>query len=101
MVRPQRTVRFPQRYLLRRADDPGADSALIRREAAAAGVEPLGSSITPTRMTLLETLRDGASGFSGVMGNLHPELYVWLDQNWHDAAGKARRSLQALLTLLS
>lgn len=28
--------------------------------------------------TLLETLRAGAKGFSGVMANMHPELYVWL-----------------------
>jgi 4-hydroxy-tetrahydrodipicolinate synthase len=28
--------------------------------------------------TLLETLRAGARGFSGVMANMHPELYVWL-----------------------
>lgn len=28
--------------------------------------------------TLLPSLRMGASGFSGVMANFHPELYVWL-----------------------
>lgn len=28
--------------------------------------------------TLLESLRDGASGYCGVMGNFHPELYVRL-----------------------
>jgi len=28
--------------------------------------------------TLLESLRDGAAGFSGVMANIHPEVYVWL-----------------------
>lgn len=72
---------------------------VIRREAAAAGVEPLGLYNANT-MTLLETLRDGASGFSGVMGNLHPELYVWLDQNWREQPEKAEE-LQALLTLLS
>lgn len=31
--------------------------------------------------TLLESLRDGAAGFSGVMANMHPELYVWLCEN--------------------
>ena len=72
---------------------------VIRREAAVAGVEPLGLYNANT-MTLLETLRDGASGFSGVMGNLHPELYVWLDQNWREQPEKAEE-LQALLTLLS
>ena len=28
--------------------------------------------------TLLESLRDGAHGFSGVMANMHPEIYAWL-----------------------
>lgn len=33
--------------------------------------------------TLLETLRAGARGFSGVMANMHPELYVWLTAHIH------------------
>lgn len=32
--------------------------------------------------TLLETLRYGASGYSGIMANMHPELYVWLCKNY-------------------
>ena len=32
---------------------------------------------------LLETMRAGAAGFSGVMANIHPELYVWLTANIH------------------
>ncbi|HHV96954.1 MAG TPA: dihydrodipicolinate synthase family protein [Clostridiaceae bacterium] len=32
--------------------------------------------------TLLETLKMGAAGYSGVMANFHPELYVWLIENW-------------------
>lgn len=28
--------------------------------------------------TLLETLRQGASGYSSIMANIHPELYAWL-----------------------
>lgn len=34
--------------------------------------------------TLLETLRLGAAGFSGVMCNFHPELYVWLCKNFEE-----------------
>ncbi len=34
--------------------------------------------------TLLETLKLGAAGYSGVMANFHPELYVWLTRNWRD-----------------
>ena len=31
--------------------------------------------------TALQSLRDGAAGYSGVMANFHPELYVWLCEN--------------------
>lgn len=31
--------------------------------------------------TLLDSLREGASGYSGIMANFHPELYVWLFRN--------------------
>lgn len=34
--------------------------------------------------TLLETLKLGAAGFSGVMANIHPELYAWLCANWRE-----------------
>jgi 4-hydroxy-tetrahydrodipicolinate synthase len=34
--------------------------------------------------TLLETLGLGAAGFSGVMANFHPDLYVWLTRNWSE-----------------
>ncbi|NHN31381.1 dihydrodipicolinate synthase family protein [Paenibacillus agricola] len=32
--------------------------------------------------TLLESLKIGAAGFSGIMANFHPELYAWLLNNW-------------------
>jgi 4-hydroxy-tetrahydrodipicolinate synthase len=31
---------------------------------------------------LLESLRDGATGYSGIMASFHPELYVWLCENY-------------------
>ena len=31
--------------------------------------------------TALESMRDGAAGYSGIMANFHPELYVWLAKN--------------------
>ncbi len=34
--------------------------------------------------TLLESLRYGASGYSSVMANFHPELYVWLCAHKND-----------------
>ncbi|MBB6674726.1 dihydrodipicolinate synthase family protein [Cohnella nanjingensis] len=40
--------------------------------------------------TLLESLKLGAAGFSGIMGNFHPELYVWLARNWKSEPQKAQ-----------
>ena len=31
--------------------------------------------------TILDTIRFGYAGFSGIMANIHPELYVWLYEN--------------------
>lgn len=39
--------------------------------------------------TLLESLKMGISGFSGVMANFHPNLYVWLTRNWEKSPQKA------------
>ena len=39
--------------------------------------------------TLLPSLRAGAHGYSGVMTNFHPELYVWLCDNWQQEPEKA------------
>lgn len=50
--------------------------------------------------TLLETLSYGAAGFSGVMANFHPDLYVWLCKNWKTQPQKAER-LQTVLTMCS
>lgn len=50
--------------------------------------------------TLLESYRYGAAGFSGVMANFHPELYVWLHHNWLEYPEKAEL-LQSGLTLCS
>lgn len=50
--------------------------------------------------TLLETIHMGAAGFSGVMANFHPELYVWLTENWEKEPEKARK-LADFLTIAS
>ena len=39
--------------------------------------------------TLLETLKSGAAGYSGVMANMHPQLYVWLCKNYKTEPEKA------------
>ena len=50
--------------------------------------------------TLLDTLQAGAAGFSGIMANYHPDLFVWLYRSWRTQPEKARR-LMAALSLLS
>lgn len=40
--------------------------------------------------TLLESLKMGCAGFSGVMGNFHPELYSWLCRNFESEPEKAQ-----------
>lgn len=46
--------------------------------------------------TLLESLRDGAHGFSGIMANFHPEVYVWLTRNlYHPNAELVQQVLTA------
>lgn len=50
--------------------------------------------------TLLETLKLGVEGYSGVMANFHPDLYVWLVNNWKRKPEEARR-LSNFLSLAS
>jgi len=50
--------------------------------------------------TLLETLKMGVAGFSGVMANFHPELYAWLTKNWSEKYDEARH-LSNFLSLAS
>lgn len=40
--------------------------------------------------TLLTSLQMGYRAFSGVMANFHPELYVWLYENWEKNIEKAQ-----------
>lgn len=50
--------------------------------------------------TLLESLKDGAAGYSGVMANIQPEIYQWLLSSWTTQPQKAER-VQEFLTLCS
>ena len=50
--------------------------------------------------TLLETLKLGGSGFSGVMANFHADLYVWLCENYEKEPEKAR-TVADFLTIAS
>ncbi len=37
-----------------------------------------------------ESLKDGAAGHCGIMGNVHPDLYQWLYENWEKNPEKAQ-----------
>lgn len=64
-------------------------------------VEGLGLKIyNANSATLLESLKAGCAGFSGVMGNFHPELYSWLCKNYKTEPEKAEQ-VQAFLAFAS
>ena len=46
--------------------------------------------------TLLSSLRNGGAGYCGIMANYHPELYVWLCENYEKEPQKAEL-VQSLL----
>lgn len=48
--------------------------------------------------TLLESLRAGAAGYSGVMANFHPQLYAWLCEHYQE---KKAEELQDFLSIAS
>ncbi|MDR1935377.1 MAG: dihydrodipicolinate synthase family protein [Candidatus Accumulibacter sp.] len=68
--------------------DTCCDIATIRRRAALAQGSRLHIA-NANGQTLLPSLRAGAHGYSGVMANFHPELYVWLCEHWRREPEKA------------
>jgi 4-hydroxy-tetrahydrodipicolinate synthase len=50
--------------------------------------------------TMLESLKMGVAGFSGIMANFHPDLYAWLIKNWDREPGLAIE-LQAFMGVTS
>ncbi len=75
--------------------DTCCDPQQIRMRQRAVAGTPLGI-YNANAATLLETLREGIAGYSGVMANFHPQLYVWLCRNWKEKPADAER-LQAWL----
>ncbi len=75
--------------------DTCCDPGQIRERQRAVDGTPLGI-YNANAATLLETLREGIAGYSGVMANFHPQLYVWLCRNWKQKPAEAER-LQAWL----
>lgn len=49
--------------------------------------------------TLLHTLKGGAKGYSSIMANFHPDLYVWLYENFEKYPEKAEKVSDTLSML--
>ena len=79
--------------------DTCCDAYLIRARLRAIEGTPL-SLFNANTTTLLDSLRAGAAGFSGVMMNFHMELYRWLWENWRAQPERAEQ-VQAFLTVFS
>lgn len=45
---------------------------------------------------LLDTLKSGAAGFSGIMANFHPDILVWLYENYKTQPETAEKLMSAL-----
>ena len=79
--------------------DTCCDAALIRRKLNA--VKGTGFKLfNANTATLLDSLQAGARGYSGVMANFHPDLYVWLCRNFARFPGEASY-LEDILTMAS
>ncbi|MBD2845367.1 dihydrodipicolinate synthase family protein [Paenibacillus sp. IB182496] len=77
--------------------DTSCDVSLIRAKLEA--VEGTALKIfNANAATLLPSLQMGAAGYSGIMANFHPELYVWLTRHWQ-AEPRQAEELAALLSL--
>ncbi len=50
--------------------------------------------------TLLPALRAGIAGYSGVMANFHPELYVWLCKHIHHRKAETLQELLSMAALI-
>lgn len=50
--------------------------------------------------TLLQSMLDGASGYSGIMANFHPELYVWLVENIHHPNAQKVQQILSIAALI-
>ena len=77
--------------------DTCCDLATLKRRAAIVSGTPM-RLYNANIATLLDSLRAGCDGFSGVMANFHPDLFAWLLANYARYPAEAER-LQAALTM--
>ena len=75
--------------------DTCCDMAMLRERLALVRGTRL-KLFNANAQTLLESLQEGACGYSSVMANIHPELYAWLCDNFEKYPEEAAHLQHAL-----
>ncbi|WP_028550737.1 dihydrodipicolinate synthase family protein [Paenibacillus sp. UNC451MF] len=75
--------------------DTSCDVELIKEKLDVIEGTPL-KLYNANTATLLESLKLGVNGYSGVMANFHPDLYVWLLHNWEKRLEEAEYLMSIL-----
>ena len=68
--------------------DTCCDAAVIAKRCKQLKGSPF-KLLNANCQTLLETMRNGAEGYCGIMCNFHPKLYAWLGENYAKEPEKA------------
>jgi len=79
--------------------DTSCDIKNIKAKIASVKGTPL-KIYNANAATLLQSLKEGAAGYSGVMANFHPDLYAWLIKNWKERPEEAEK-LHCFLSVAS
>lgn len=79
--------------------DTCCDAEIIRRKLEAIKGSRL-KLYNANTATLLESLKDGAAGYSGVMANFHPTLYTWLCRNSENEKAEEISDILTLCALI-
>ena len=79
--------------------DTCCDPSMIERRGSIVSGSPM-KLYNANAPTLLYSLKNGYSGYSGIMTNFHTELYYWLCHNWKQEGEKAEE-LQSYLSVSS
>lgn len=78
--------------------DTCCDAALIAKRIALLKETPM-QLYNANSATLLPSLIVGAAGFSGIMANFHPKLYLWLCQNPHHSNAQIVQDALSVMSL--
>ena len=79
--------------------DTSCDMETMYRRASIVSGSPF-KLYNANAATLYQTLKCGYNGYCGVMGNYHPELYVWLCKNFEDDKAERVAKYLALMSVL-